>query len=617
MKNISKLLVACLLQGAAFAVTYDQKTFLLPHNPVHTQLLEQALFRTHRNTAGHEQGGHIQATGFYGTSMNRAAVGQYFGIGNGKNSFKVGSQLNAVLAVDFKTELDGGYLIHNQANSTNQAGALAGTVTLLPKQTSYGVNLTYRQAFHGFCGRRFFFQVSAPIVQVKNDLGLSITKPTNVVLGAQTYSLADFFAGKVNIAAGDINAQTGLTKGKMVNRALYAAGIADVNLQLGYSLVHNDNTHVDMYLRGLVPTGNKSTGEYLWEPLVGNNNHYAMGAGVDADVTMWHDEDKGRLSLQGSLAYNYVFESTEARMAGITRRLEPAFKYNQYVLMGKPGDTSVASAANQLVQDFRVRPGSQLELMTGFGFHSVSGVTANVGYNLNWRAAEQVYRKATDVFTDTYAIASKMAILNAMVPTDPAGGAIAPAVGLLSVSSAALPAYNVGTIFTAAKAQAAAAVDGAAMQEAVARLNAVLGAQAGSGNNAGAAAIVAAAPHANELPAYQAGAKLFAATGSDILADTAAGTVIAVANGQAAAVAGATDAKNYIANLQNANVNYADAVRQESLVTHIVGVSLGYSFTLRDGFPMMLGMGGQYELPHSSNAGIETYKVFVKAGMSF
>ena len=618
MKNISKVLVACLLHGAAFAGTYDQKTFLMSHHPVHSQLMEQALFRTHRHTAALEQGGHVQATAFYGESMNKSAIGQYFGVGNGKNSFKVGSELNANVVADTTNDLDGGYLIHNQANPTAQAVALAGKITLLPKQTVYGVNLTYRQAFLGACGRNFFFQVSAPIVQVRNNLGFSVANEIKVNLGAGAeYGLADFFDGKVNVAANNVNTQTGLTKGKMVARSLYATGLADLNLQLGYKMVCKDDRHADVYLRGIVPTGNKSTGEYLFEPLVGNNNHYGLGLGLDADMTLWHEADKGRLSLQGSAAYTYLFESTETRMPGINRRRDDSFKYNQYGLIGKPGDVSVAPATNVLTQDFRVRPGSQLELMTGLSFHSQGGVSVNVGYNMNWREAEGVYRKANDVFTDVYAVAPKQMIMNAVVPTNPAAGA-APVVGLLSSSDQTVARYRSTAVFDAAVAQAAAANDGAALQEAL--VHAGGGNQAGVGTNAGATAIVAAPPHANELPAYQAGAKLFAATGIDILADVTVGTAIAAVNGRAEAVRDAIAARNYIANVQNVGAiesSVADSIRQESLITHVLGASLGYSFDVVHGFPLMVGVGGQYELPHSSNVGLESYKLFVKAGVSF
>ena len=34
--------MACLLHGAAFAATFEQKTFLLRHNPISTPLLEHA-----------------------------------------------------------------------------------------------------------------------------------------------------------------------------------------------------------------------------------------------------------------------------------------------------------------------------------------------------------------------------------------------------------------------------------------------------------------------------------------------------------------------------------------------------------------------------------------------
>jgi hypothetical protein len=681
-----------MLHSAAFALgTFEQKTFLLPHNPVHTQLLEQTLWRTHRHNPALMQDGHVQVTGFYGESMNRAALGRYFGIGNGKNSFQVGSSDDAA------TELDGGYLIHDQAYAAAHAGAstLAGKVTLNPRQTIYGANISYRQSMSGpFAG--LFFQASMPIVQVANNLGLTIENPAGVNLGgAQNYSLADYFAGTVNVEAG-ANAQAGLNKGKMVMGERRATGLADISLQLGYKLICNEDTHFDVSLRGIVPTGTQSTGDYLFEPLVGNNNHFGIGAGIDADATLWH-KDGHRLSLQGSAQYTYVLEANEMRMAAIQTRTDAGFKYNQYVAVAAPGapvngsQPVLAPAANGLAQQFSVRPGSQLELLTGLGFHS-GGLSVNVGYNLNWREQEQVYRKAKDVFAENYAVARKDFSLN--TPNSPAvaangyvgalnsagvqklfdqatapgiklnaagdnldfgggGGAVGSVVsgGAAQLAIGAVAVRGAVTAPALAPAPANVAIGGGTSIAAVAPANlnihlqtagtnaavgvvnaAVIGgnARAVAVPNSPAAGIGATALLANMKTSYPAMGQLFSATGVDVIGAGAqlpatnspiVANLLPVAaadNARAVAVVNAsTKALAVIQNLQRANVSYADSIRQESMITHVLGGSIGYSFEAQPGFPVMLGLGGQYELPHSTNAGLESYKLFCKLGISF
>ena len=118
------------------------------------------------------------------------------------------------------------------------------------------------------------------------------------------------------------------------------------------------------------------------------------------------------------------------------------------------------------------------------------------------------------------------------------------------------------------------------------------------------------------VPSYQAMGQLFSATGVDVLAPGAA--AIANANARAiAVVTAAAQARNIVQDLQRANVSYTDSIRQESMITHVLGGSIGYSFEAQPGFPVMLGLGGQYELPHSTNAGLESYKLFCKLGISF
>lgn len=622
MKIVSKILGVALLFGAVFAATYQQKTFLQPHTQVHAQLLEQALFRTNRNTAAYDEQGHVVVTGFYGSSMNKSGIGQYFGIGNGTNSFQIGAESDASNPVA-STELDGGYLIHDQASAYAVGGnppagsALKGTVTLLPKQTVYGATITYRQTFGGPF-HDLFFQVVAPIVQVRNKLGFSVEDEATVNLSGSNFGVTDFFAGNVEVTAGP-NAQQRLTAGKMVSGARYATGVADLSLQAGYHLLRTQDSVFDVYLQGIVPTGNRSTGEYLWEPIVGNNGHFGLGIGCDGDLTMWHEADKGRLSLQGGLLYRYLFQSSERRMPGIVTRTEPTFKYNQYVLTGEPGGTVLMPAANNLVQDFDVRPGSQLELLSGLSFHSVGGVTVNVGYNLNWRETESVYRKSNNTFFPTkagqnysssdYVVVAKGASMNLVMP------GTTNTIGVLTPSEKAADAINVNTIYTAATAVGVGAynLSGGALAEGLKNAALTDADRKKAGTDAGANALAG-----DQKNAYQAGAELYAGSGIDILANTFAANkgATAEADSSKAAVDNANTIKSLVYNLQTANISYTDSVRQESLITHVFGASIGYTFDFREA-PILIGFGGQYELPHSSNAGLESYKLFLKMGISF
>ncbi len=463
--------------------TYEQKTLLIPRSAGRGALFDQDLSRTHRHATGLRKKGHVTATAFFGESLNKSELGQYFGVGTGKNSFRIGAS-GPVAAPLATTDLDGGFLVHD--NLHPEASTLGGIVTFNPKQTVVGAKLAYRQAFSGPFDK-MFVEVGAPFVQVKNTMGMSVAQGTN---GLGGFSVEDFFAGKVQVNGG-ADAQDALTNGKIVKENT-VNGVADLDVTLGYEMVNSEDTHVDLYAKSVIPTGNKSKAEFLWEPLVGNNDHFGLGVGVDGDITLWRDP-RGRLMMHGDVNYAYFFENTEKRMAGITRRTEGAVKFNQYALVGKIGDQKLAPAANVLAQDYRVRPGSQVEATTGLSFHS-DHVYVNVGYNMNWKEEESVYRKGSDA--------------------DP-------------------------RIITKDKDLAAAITFGPPPP--------------GTADN--------------RVPGGGA-------------------------------------------------VSYIDAVRQESNILHTFGGALGYTFGVKDQ-PVMLGFGAQYEMPHSTNAGVEAYKVWLKMGISF
>ncbi|MBM3886905.1 hypothetical protein FJ364_03145 [Candidatus Dependentiae bacterium] len=247
-----------------------------------------------------------------------------------------------------------------------------------------------------------------------------------------------------------------------------------------------------------------------------------------------------------------------------------------------------------------------------------------------------MYRKAQDTFGDSYGIASKVQIMNARVPTYPVPANGSPFVGGMNAARGnqlyqqALGTTGGGAAVPASALQAA--ISGVPNNNnAVAPLTAAttgLGTDAGGAENAtrlvnnsdGANGHPGVGDQPNMLAAYQAASQLYATTNLDVLG-AAAAVAVAVGGGHRgradAAVPVATQARNLIQNLQRADVSYTESNRQESMITHVFGASLGYTIEPRAGYPVMLGIGGQYDLPHSTNAGLESFKLFCKLGISF
>ena len=329
----------------------------------------------------------FQATGFYQDSTNHEQIGKYFGIGNGKNSFVVGTEAQVTAGT---ADILNGFLIHDNGGQSN----LAGKVSFNPHQQAAGVRFDYFQSFNTpICG--LFFKARLPLVSVERDMQLRVDDSVNSPAG---FSLQDFFKGNVEETnAGSGNLQDKLTKAKIDGRR-HKFGVADIDLALGHKFVDTDTKHLFLNVGITIPTGSKVRGEFLFEPVVGNGQHFGIGGGLDAGVLLWCNENAS-LRFLAAAEYRYLFERTEHRTVGVKDL--PLGYYYLAGELGKPADTPLFPAANVLTQGLKVKPGSQFDSLIALSFKS-SGFIVDVGYNLFWKDREDVWLKHWD--DDTFII---------------------------------------------------------------------------------------------------------------------------------------------------------------------------------------------------------------------
>lgn len=319
---------------------------------------------------------HVQVTGFYQDSTNHADIGEYFGIGNGKNSFVVGTEADVLAGT---ADILGDLLIHNF-----NGGPLAGTVSFNPNQQMAGVRFDYFQDLNSpICG--LFFKARMPLVWVARDMKLHVANSVNSSGG---FSLEQFFKGNVTQTAPAEDLQDPLTKAKIDGRR-HKFGVADIDLALGHKCVHTDTKHLFFNLGVTIPTGSKVTGEFLFEPVCGNGHHFGIGGGLDAGAVLWCNQH-ATFRFLAAAEYRYLFEKTEGRTVGVNGR--PLGFYFLARRISSPANTALFPAANILTQDLKVKPGSQLDSMVAFAFKG-GNFTIDVGYNMFWKDRENVWLK--------------------------------------------------------------------------------------------------------------------------------------------------------------------------------------------------------------------------------
>ena len=405
------------------ATTTTNKIFLMPRSQGANLAMEYATYNElvqHNN--GDFFGANFQIVPFYMESSDKSDIGKYFGINN-RNNIRLAN--NAAVVINSTADFEYNYMIHDY----NQDDGI-GTINFKPELQAYGARIDYYQDLEKIL-EGLYLKIALPIVHIENDMHLSTAVSTESTSGIFTKTnLDDYFRGNYVSALAGTNAQESLEYAK-INGSHSETSVADIDAILGYKLLEKDNYYVSLNIGLTIPVGNTSDGTWVFEPIVGNGNHWGFGGGLDASVKLW-ENDNQNIKLTGAMNYRYLFEGTEKRTLGLKNPNGTSSNWGQYLLAGKIGAAINAQqlrpVANLLTQNVDIESASQFDSIIYFTYNN-GGLTIDFGYNFFWKDDEKVNLK--NEWTDgAYGIAS--ITQNMSIAPDGGGGAN----GLFSVTNA-------------------------------------------------------------------------------------------------------------------------------------------------------------------------------------
>ena len=407
-KSLYGLLAVLVIVGSLQASMHHDKNFLAVRSHNDNMAMEYTTWHKQNSKIDNDAwDGGLQVAGFYQESTNKTDLGKYFGTyHNGESQDFIGVKY-ATSIIPTEVPLNPLYMIHSQ--SVDPDPRMYSYLKLRPYQQSYGIRLDYHQKMDTIT-KGLYFRVNAPIVKVKNCMGLGCTctndkqkmvkynkadEPWVAEATGTEVSLADFLAGDV-CSTVTCYSQERLKKAK-IKGCQDTTGLADIEVTMGYNFLYKDQKHLNLYGHVTIPLGTKTKGDYIFEPIVGNHRHWGAGIGVDGAFELWKDEDMS-LDLVFNVNYKYLFEATEMRTlgllwqgsdseAGITKY--DYIKFGWYYLGGKANTKTLFPLANELTRKVRVTPGSQMEGLVNFAFHK-GNFTFDLGYNFYAREGEDV-----------------------------------------------------------------------------------------------------------------------------------------------------------------------------------------------------------------------------------
>jgi extradiol dioxygenase family protein len=380
-KVIKGLLVAAFAVSTATATT--NKTFLMPRSQGVNLAMEYATYNeliNHKN--GDFFGAHFQVVPFYMESNDKTGLGKYFGVNN-ENLIALSNAADA--DVNYR------YMIHDAV----PGGAPGvGTVKYEPELQAYGARIDYYQDLEKVLDG-LYLKIALPIVHVENDMHIS-TAVTTEHLNFTAANLENYFKGTAFGAVGEVNNQAALKYAK-IDGSKSETSVADIDVVLGYKIFDKDDYNVALNIGLTIPVGNDADGVWVFEPMVGNGDHWALGGGLEAWVKLWED-GKQNIKLTAAANYRYLFEATEKRTMGLVDPAGNSVNWGQYYLAGTidavRGTQQLFPAANILTHDIKVEPGSQFDSIIYLTYNN-GGWTFDLGYNFFWKEAEDNSLKGT------------------------------------------------------------------------------------------------------------------------------------------------------------------------------------------------------------------------------
>ncbi len=172
--------------------------------------------------------------------------------------------------------------------------------------------------------------------------------------------------------------------------------IADLQFALGYNFWQNGKHHAGLGILGAAPTGNAPEGISVFEPIVGNGNHWEVGLFFTSHFTFWQTEDEFQhvgLYIDGTVSH--LFKTKQKRTFDLKNK--PNSRYMLAEKLGTPVNSLFAFPTETNLA-IPVAPSAQFknELSTIANLTTLDvdvsvGVQADIAFMLAYRRGDLVW----------------------------------------------------------------------------------------------------------------------------------------------------------------------------------------------------------------------------------
>ena len=257
-------------------------------------------------------------------------------------------------------------------NSGTRSDNFESKISIRPEYKSFGLNINLNQKLN-FISNKLLLSVNLPFVQVKTDIQLKEYDVKNAPT-SNPYNMP--YHNPTNVTEYFNNST--LKYSKLKNGILKLNDLADIKVKFSYEIKRSDSLIASIYGQTIIPTGQKPTAEYLFEPIAGNGGHFAIGLGANLEFEIFEN-----FNLLATVDYNYLFETSQLRTFDLNNG-----PWSRYLLLVTK-DQFPINGVNILTQDCNIKPKSQFQ--TFIAIHYLfNSFHFELGHNLWYKSAEDV-----------------------------------------------------------------------------------------------------------------------------------------------------------------------------------------------------------------------------------
>ena len=257
-----------------------------------------------------------------------------------------------------------------------------------PEHSYAGLGFWYRQVFSEGEPRSWFLDIVTSVMRVKNTVGFK-----EIIDNAGGGAVPEGYVGSIeealrgNTVFGDKQFCFGKLPCDPCD-TLTKTGLADIELAIGMETRDCDCFIRTFYAGVIIPTGNKPTAEFIFEPIVGNNKHAGIMWGGRMSYEMWTNDVDKYMWIHTNIHSQYLFQNTQRRSFDLTDK-----QWSRYIWVYPNSKataiTDIEPGINHLTFDVKVSPRSTHNINTAL-VYCCDWFTAEAGYNLFTRQSELI-----------------------------------------------------------------------------------------------------------------------------------------------------------------------------------------------------------------------------------